>query len=351
MQPASPNLPTPDFSYNPKMDLVAGIRPYRKGSFRLEAETIANKFVVHNYGHGGDGITLALGCAHEVRDIVKASGRASAGTQVAVLGGGIMGLTAATLLVEMGMKVSIYAKALTNTTSDRAGGQWSPSFVEFGQTHSDKTRFERVLRRAFHGYVALIGKGFGISRRPNFAWRATSGFNKVPADLLPAPTKLSRLPFRGHETPGLRYDTLLVEPQIYLPRLRQDLRTAGVAMQHCQFVSPTQVADLHEPVVINCTGLGSRKIWRDNQLVPIKGQLIMLPAQPHLQYLYSGQRGYIFPRQDHVVVGGTLERHVDNDTPDPRMCAEIIRLHKAAFAGRLAMLRWVLPGWLYQDYD
>ena len=351
MQPASRNLPTPDFSYNPKTDLVAGVRPYRKVSFRLEAETVAEKFVVHNYGHGGGGITMALGCAHEVRDIIRASARASAATPVAVLGGGIMGLTAATVLRDMGLKVSIYAEALTGTTSDIAGGQWSPSFVEFGRTLSDKARFERILRRAFRGYVALIGKGFGVSRRPNFAWRETSGFRKVPTDLIPAPTKLARLPFKGHIGPGLRYETLLVEPQIFLPRLRRDLHNAGVAMHKRTFSAPSHVAALHEPIVINCTGLGSRRIWRDDQLVPIKGQLIMLPAQPRLQYLYSGHRGYIFPRRDHVVVGGTLEHDVDDDTPDPRMCAEIIRLHKVAFAGRLAMLRWALPGWLYQDYD
>ena len=48
-----------------------GLRPGRK-SVRLEKEIIALKGrslrVVHNYGHGGAGLTLAWGCAgHAVR--------------------------------------------------------------------------------------------------------------------------------------------------------------------------------------------------------------------------------------------------------------------------------------------
>ena len=33
-------------------------------------EVMGSKTVVHNYGHGGSGITLSWGCAGEVLDIV-----------------------------------------------------------------------------------------------------------------------------------------------------------------------------------------------------------------------------------------------------------------------------------------
>jgi hypothetical protein len=46
---------------------IAGVRPFRNGSYRLEAETIGSKFIVHNYGHGGAGITLSWGCAAKGR--------------------------------------------------------------------------------------------------------------------------------------------------------------------------------------------------------------------------------------------------------------------------------------------
>jgi D-amino-acid oxidase len=41
----------------------AGLRPYRPG-VRVEREPGTN--IIHNYGHGGSGYTLAFGCAEEV---------------------------------------------------------------------------------------------------------------------------------------------------------------------------------------------------------------------------------------------------------------------------------------------
>src|SRR5450756_1792291 len=102
--PATPDLPTPDFSFDPNVQgaCIAGVRPFRNGSYRLDAETSAGKFIVHNYGHGGAGITLSWGCASKVRDIVRTHLAASPGKEVAVLGAGVMGLTAATLLLDLG---------------------------------------------------------------------------------------------------------------------------------------------------------------------------------------------------------------------------------------------------------
>src|SRR3954467_9843438 len=104
-------LPTPDFAFDPDAPgaCVAGVRPYRSGSYRLEAETASGKFIVHNYGHGGAGVTLSWGCAARVRDIVKSHLVGSHDTNVAVLGAGVMGMTAATLLLDLGLSVTIYS--------------------------------------------------------------------------------------------------------------------------------------------------------------------------------------------------------------------------------------------------
>jgi len=46
---------------------AVGLRPGRKGGVRLETETFADSgVIVHNYGHGGAGFTVAWGCADEV---------------------------------------------------------------------------------------------------------------------------------------------------------------------------------------------------------------------------------------------------------------------------------------------
>ena len=44
-----------------------GLRPFRRSGVRLEAEQLADgRTVIHNYGHGGSGFTLAWGCAEAV---------------------------------------------------------------------------------------------------------------------------------------------------------------------------------------------------------------------------------------------------------------------------------------------
>jgi D-amino-acid oxidase len=100
-----------------------------------------------------------------------------------------------------------------------------------------------------------------------------------------------------------------------------------------KFTTRTDVlTSLTQEVVVNCTGMGARKLWEDVRMVPIKGQLALLPAQPKLQYLY-GQNGYLFPRSDHVVIGGTFEEGVNDDTPDPAVCTRLVE-HVAALFGQ-----------------
>jgi len=49
-----------------------GLRPVRP-QVRLESETLGTgQIVVHNYGHGGAGITLSWGCAREVAELIRA---------------------------------------------------------------------------------------------------------------------------------------------------------------------------------------------------------------------------------------------------------------------------------------
>lgn len=52
------------------LDHRVGIRPYRP-TVRLEHERVGGLDVVHNYGHGGAGVTASWGCGHAVVGIVS----------------------------------------------------------------------------------------------------------------------------------------------------------------------------------------------------------------------------------------------------------------------------------------
>src|SRR6266481_622228 len=59
---------------------VVGLRPYRPEGFRVEAERIGEKLLVHNYGHGGAGITLSWGTASLAVDVLSEPGAVATGS-------------------------------------------------------------------------------------------------------------------------------------------------------------------------------------------------------------------------------------------------------------------------------
>src|SRR5215212_3724778 len=50
---------------------VVGLRPYRPEGFVVDAERVGDKFLIHNYGHGGAGITLSWGTASLALDLAR----------------------------------------------------------------------------------------------------------------------------------------------------------------------------------------------------------------------------------------------------------------------------------------
>ncbi len=346
-------LPSPDFSWDPQANPPrAGLRPTRNGTYRLAPEPMDGRLVVHNYGHAGAGITMSWGCAIEVAAIIAAAGH-GAGEDVAVLGGGVMGLTASVILSERGFKVTMFAKDYPpNTTSNVAGGQWAPASVQ----HTDKVQFERILKNAFDTHKAR-GEAYGVSPRLNYATTRLPSFADVPATIVPAPKALAHLPFAKLNSRGFVYSTLLVEPPVFLPKLVSDLDGYQVVRNVRTFSTLNEVLSdpsIDQKIILNCTGLGARDLCNDHNVHPVKGQLVMLPAQPRLDYLFCAP-GYLFPRKDAVIVGGTEETSFTDDKPDINRCMKVLKNVRRAFEPTLrdrlvpfGLDQLIQPDWLIQ---
>jgi D-amino-acid oxidase len=310
---------------------VVGLRPYRSEGFVVDAQKIGNKLLVHNYGHGGAGITLSWGTASLATDLVRGiepgAGARRSGRQVqrfAVLGCGVSGLSTARLLQRrFNGPVTIYAKALPpDTTSNIAGGFWSPTSVYDSESVTPKfnEQFRQACRISNRAFQLLTGTEYGVRWIDTLELYVNEGsLNRELTggnDLYPNQS-VHRDPdnYFGYKY-ARQYSTMLIEPQTYLNALLRDFYVAGGKVVVKEFRSREEIMRLPQPVVFNCTGLGARELFNDQKLGPVRGQLEILIPQPEIDYCYLGGGGYMFPRHDGIILGGTFDH--DDWSLEPR---------------------------------
>src|SRR5438309_1862099 len=309
---------------------MAGLRPYRRKGFVVRAEPLADKRLVHNYGHGGGGITLSWGTSKLATEL----GLPGHNGPVAVLGSGAVGLATARLVQEAGFPVTIYAAALPpDTTSNIAGGQFHPaySFSESAVTPEFMAQFTRALDYSWQRFQIMVGEDYGIRWLPTYV-ETDSPEVQLLATFPPINRMLTAAenPFPWKDT--LRYDTMYVETGRYLRQMIRDVQIAGGKIEVRKFGTSGDIAALPESLVFNCTGLGSRDLFGDQDLHPARGQLAILEPQPDVQYAFTGGPGYMFPRPDGIILGGTFELDQWDTTPDPATIARIVTSHQRFFA-------------------
>lgn len=332
---------------------VVGLRPYRPQGFVVEAERFGEKLLVHNYGHGGAGITLSWGTASLAEDLAKDFLAAQPARpprhapaperHFAVLGCGVNGLSTARLLQRRHQDgpgtVTIYAKDLPpETTSNIAGGFWSPtSIFEPEQVTAKFTeQFRLACRLSNRAFQNLIGPDYGVRWIETFELYRNEGplTRELPGgDELYPERQIHREPDRYFGFQFARqYNTMLIEPPVYLNALLRDFYIAGGKLVVKEFRNREELRRLPEQVIFNCTGLGARALFGDQKLEPVRGQLEVLLPQPEIDYCYLGG-GYMFPRHDGIVLGGTFDHGDWSLAPNPEQAAGILAGHTEIMKG------------------
>jgi D-amino-acid oxidase len=314
---------------------VVGLRPYRPSGFVLRAERLADKLLVHNYGHGGGGVTLSWGTARLAVD--ELNGWTGASDRAAVVGCGAIGLATARLLQRRGVPVTIYAKDIPpNTTSNVAGAQWGPfSVFETGRTTAAfDDQFARAARLSRRLFQDLPLRDFGIRWIENYSLSDDS--RRPPPNLELYPDTIDLGP-REHPFPyryARRFTTMLIETSTYMRTLLQEFLVAGGKVIIRELTDRQALAAFDEPLVFNCTGLGARTLMGDEELIPAKGQVTFLLPQPEIDYITLPPTGlYMFPRSDGILLGGTFERGNWSLDPDPVALDRVLEGHRQFFSG------------------
>ncbi len=314
---------------------IAGLRPFRRSGFNVSAEMRGAKTLIHNYGHGGGGISLSWGTSSLALELAGIGNR----RECAVIGAGVMGLTTARLAQDRGWNVTIYSKDLPpNTTSNVAGGQWSPTSVydEEFVTPVFRQQFDRAMAIAYRHFQDLVGPRYGVRWISNYNFASDDpveeAFHSRYADFYP---QLREMGSTDHPFPVANvrhYDTMLIEPAVFLPALMSDFHSAGGKLNIREFSNAEEILALDEDVIFNCTGLGSHALFGDEALMPVKGQLTFLLPQEEVEYNVLGNGGlYMFPRSDGILLGGTYERGEWSLEPDPEATRRILDGHRRFF--------------------
>jgi D-amino-acid oxidase len=315
---------------------VAGLRPFRRPGFNVSIERLGEKPIIHNYGHGGGGVSLSWGTAQ----LALEHALATAHRDVAVLGCGAVGLATARLLQDHGFTVTIYARDLPpNTTSNTAGASWAPVTVVDPErrTPSFDDQFVRASRFAFRYFQNLVNARYGVSWRETYllsegAVTGPTSVNALIADLRPPTVPLAPGDHPFGSLRASRTLTMHIEPSVYLLAMLTDYRVANGRIVVRELADTQSVKELPHPLIVNCTGMGAAALFNDAEMLPIKGQLVVLAPQPEVDYITVGPGDlYMMPRQDGIILGGTHERGEWSLEPNPVETTRIMKGHQSLF--------------------
>lgn len=318
-------------------DITVCIRPFRRKGPRLDVEQMGDTVIVHNYGHGGSGWSLSWGSAN----IAVQKAMSFSPKQVAVIGCGIIGLTSAITAQRAGAQVTIYTRELfSKTRSTRANGGWTPdSRISLGDAAGPQfgDLWEKMARYAWkthRSYLGLEGNPVDFADRyslsdnpPNpggheanaaeeAAFRAKGNWVGQPnrnADFgrysdrirdltgrsgIVIPDQYNPFPVRS----VTRSEGMFYNIPAYGHLLMADFYAAGGKVVIKEFHAPSEMAHLKERVVINCPGYAAKDLWRDDDMVPVRGQIGWLLPQPEVKYGLNYRSVQVLSKPDGIMV-------------------------------------------------
>ncbi len=343
-RPANDLIPV-DASWGKVIHTTVGLRPFRDSGFRVEPQKLDGKTVIHNYGHGGGGMSLSWGTGSLAADMALAH----TSRRAAVLGSGAVGLAAARQLQRRGFDVTIYTKALPpHTTSNMSWAGWTPSssvVTTTKRTPQWDEQFRAAATIAYRELQLLNGRDYGVTWIDSY-----STTDEVPpermrgtrAPLMPESLRTGREVLGPDEHPfplryAIRTSTMRIEPAIFLDATLRDFRLFGGGTVIRELSTERDLMSLAETLIVNCTGLGSRDLFRDQEMTPIKGQLTLLAPQDGVNYstfgglsTTSGEPGiglHMMPRRDGIALGGTAERGEWSMDPNEEKRKNIVEGH------------------------
>jgi len=224
--------------------------------------------------------------------------------EITVLGAGVSGLTTAIRLLESGFEVTILTKEMSpNTVSDIAAAWWYPFLaepVEKTNKWSSETFYELIRLKNEENVDCItlrLGREYLKEKCELPGWSSEIPHFRV----LEENEIISGYNF------GWEIEAPVIEMNHYLPWLLSKFEKMGGEYEIKEF---SKLQDIPGNLIVNCCGLGGRELCDDNQLRPVRGQVIYIEQDPGFGRFDQKPETltYTIPRRDVTVLGGTAQR-------------------------------------------
>jgi len=236
--------------------------------------------------------------------------------EIIVIGCGVSGLTTGLTLLDAGYTVRLLTRELPEqTVSSVAAAIWYPfqaypvdKVVRWGQISHQV--FQTLAQDPTTGVRQVTLWEFLTEPTPAPWWQeAVPNFSRLAAADLPP----------GYAD-GFALDVPLIETPLYMVYLREQFQAKGGTIEVAEVKTLKDVAR-PQTLIINCTGLGARELADDQQLYPIRGQIMRVQHHGSIPTILDEHSPtgltYIIPRSDGIVLGGTIQTHDWRTDPDP----------------------------------
>ncbi|XP_015433999.1 PREDICTED: D-aspartate oxidase [Dufourea novaeangliae] len=243
---------------------------------------------------------------------------------VAVVGAGVIGMTTSVALKTAfpELKVHVFAEDFSpNTTGDGSAGLWGPYLLGdtprekvlkwAGTTHRWLEEFWRTGRASEIGIsllpiyrVTSDPHGF-----PDSSWtKLVYGAHRLTSKDL---TRLNE-EYGTNYKDGWMFVTYTSEPARLLPWLEETFVASGGELRRRKIETLHELIDDGYDSIINCSGLGARRLAGDITVTPVRGQVARVTASwaMHGHIVDDEDSHYIIPNYETTVLGGT---HQMND--------------------------------------
>jgi D-amino-acid oxidase len=221
-----------------------------------------------------------------------------------VLGGGVSGLSTGIRLLEMGLEVRLVAERLSpETVSDTAAAWWYPFLVEplikTNRWSSESfVEFVRLMEEEGLEFITMRAGREYLKRpcRPP-GWSESINHFRI----------LEKSEIIGGYSFGWEIEAPVIEMSHYMPWLKSKFELLGGSIETRKI---SDFDELESELIVNCSGLGAREICHDEEVVPVRGQVVYIKQDPGFGRYDQRPESLIYtiPRRDVTVLGGTAQK-------------------------------------------